>query len=184
MDFEISFGRSQPSWIQIVSALGVPTAIGIAVWNWIWQSRLQKRQLKQAMFEKRYAVYQRVLEFLRLASNSQLTLPQIISFRQETDHAKFLFGRRVQGFLKDVVTKALRLHVVMEALKVHPGDMDRIHELNSLADWFVDAFQGIDGVFTPDLKLYDEAGPVSRAWKSVLGKLALMGQHVGRNRKV
>lgn len=163
MDFEITFGRSQLGWIQIVTALGVPTAIGIAVWNSFWQSRLQRRQLQQAVFEKRYAVYQRVLEFLRLASNSAPTFPQIISFRQETDHAKFLFGRRVQDFLKEVFTKANRLHVVTEELKVHPGDVERINELNSLETWFVDAFQGIDAAFTPDLKLYDDPGRMSRA---------------------
>lgn len=67
------------------------------------------------------------------------------------------------GFLKEVFTKANRLHVVTEELKVHPGDVERINELNSLETWFVDAFQGIDAAFTPDLKLYDDPGRMSRA---------------------
>lgn len=182
MDFEITFGQSRPSWIQIVTALGVPAAIGIALWNSFWQSRLQRRQLKQAVFEKRYAVYQRVLEFLRLASNTAPTFPQIISFGQETDHAKFLFGKRVQGFIKEVFTKANRLHVVTEELRVHPGDMDRINEQNSLEGWFADAFQGTDRAFTPDLRLFDAPGRVSRAWNSVLAKLIAATRSVRRSR--
>jgi hypothetical protein len=161
MDIVINFVPPQPNWIQVLAALGVPAAVLIAIGNGLWQSQLQRRQLKQAMFEKRFAVYMTVREYLRsVIEMFRVDFQTLIHFGHETHQAQFLFDASVQDFIQEVFQKANELHTLNEILGTGPsGDQDRLDEKHRLQRWFVDAHQTkLTKVFTPSLGLYDEPG--------------------------
>jgi predicted outer membrane lipoprotein len=169
MDVVINFGSQQPSWTQVLAALGVPVALAIAIGNALWQSRLQRRHLKQAMFEKRLTVYMTVREFMRsVIEMFRVEFPALIRFGRETHQAVFLFERPVQDFIQEISQKANELYQLNERLGSNPsGDQNRLNEKHQLQEWFVEAHQTrLAQVFTESLRLYDQTGRFGSAWRS------------------
>jgi quinol monooxygenase YgiN len=54
-------------WASIASALAAIVALGISVWVALWQGKLQKERVQQDLFDKRYAVFLLVDEFMMYA---------------------------------------------------------------------------------------------------------------------
>jgi hypothetical protein len=159
------------SWIQLLSALGVPVALLIAIGSAWWQSMLQRRQLKHTEFEMRFAVYETVRAFVRdVCKTFEIEFAEIVKFGNETSHAEFLFKRPVQEFIQNVFTKANDLWIVTEALRSCPTpDQERLNELHRLQAWFVTAYETtIRSTFTCALKLYDEPGRSRSIWASMI----------------
>lgn len=172
MDIVINFGSSRPTWTQILTALAVPSALVIAVGNAWWQSRLSRRQLKQAIFEKRFAVYLTVRDFIgRVCKTLDVKLQECFTFQYDTNQAEFLFEPPVQTFINEVYRKATELHSVNEILRGAPnGDQQRLNEKHGLATWFaVDAHEIAKTQFAPYLRLYDRAGLFRSAWLRLRG---------------
>jgi len=167
LDIVINFRNSQPSWVQIVSAFGVPSALLIAVGNAWWQSRLLRRQLKQAIFEKRFLIYLTVRGFIgQICKSLHVELQECFKFLYDKNQAEFLFEPPVEAFIKEVYRKATELHAVNEILRDSPNrDQRRLEEKHQLERWFaVDAHETAKGQFTPYLRLYDHDRSFRSAW--------------------
>ena len=148
-----NFATSEPSWIQMVSALGVPLALAIAIGNAIWQSYLQKRQLKVALFDKRFPVFVTVREFLVEGGK---TGAQCAAFLRDTKQGKFLFGRAFDDFVNEVYGKAQRCRQLNELLPDGQRPSERyLEELQSVERWLTEAFAVVEKKFGPDLQLND-----------------------------
>lgn len=164
MDVVVNFAKSEPSWIQIVSALGVPLALAIAIGNALWQSHLQRRQLKQALFEKRFPVFVTLREFL-VSGNK--TGDQCSTFLRETKQGKFLFGVAFDDFVNQVYEKAQRRRQLHERLPDgQPPNERNLEDLQSVETWLIKAFVDAEKRFGPDLQLNDAPG-----FKSVVASI-------------
>src|ERR1017187_9002380 len=99
---------------KLLSAFGVPVALFIAIGNAMWQSHLQRRQLKVSLFEKRFPVFVTLREFL---VGGDKTVDQCSAFLRETKQGKFLFGPAFDVFVNEVYSKAHRRRSLNEMLK-------------------------------------------------------------------
>jgi nicotinamide riboside kinase len=90
--------------------LAAVAAVTVAVMQWY----LQKQHLKQNLFDKRYSIYAAVDAFLTnvLNANGAMDEHAVNTFRLETAHAEFLFGKDVTDFLGLIHSKAMDLAIV------------------------------------------------------------------------
>ena len=97
------------------SALAAITAIGVSSWVAFKQRRIQEWQLKQNLFDKRYAVFLAVEEFLMhvygVDGSVKPTGDEYRRFRYAMDQAEFLFNADVNSYMKEVNQVAGNLHV-------------------------------------------------------------------------
>ena len=165
-----------PPWVTAVAAL---TTVVVAVVIARNQNRLQKamadkqveiqnmqleqqsRQLKKDLFDRRFAVFTEVLEFisyvLRENGKVQLTGPgQYRQFWESMERAEMLFGVDVNQYLADVDQTARAFYVSAQGRDkaIATGDVDAITKdgelLNRLS---VTLLQQRKGVFRPYLTL-------------------------------
>ena len=97
-----------------VSALAAITAIGVSLWVAFTQRRIQERQLKQNLFDKRYAVFLAVEEFLihllQRDGSVKLTGDEYRRFRYAMEQAEFLFDADVNSYMTEVDQVARHLY--------------------------------------------------------------------------
>lgn len=136
---------------KLLSAFGVPVALFIAIGNAMWQSHLQRRQLKVSLFEKRFPVFVTLREFL---VGGDKTVDQCSAFLRETKQGKFLFGLAFDGFVNEVYSKAHRRRSLNEMLKNGQQPNQRhLDELQSVEEWWTAAFTVAEEKFGPYLQL-------------------------------
>jgi hypothetical protein len=174
MDVYFNFARPDATWIEMLSALGVPTALVIAAGNAWWQARLQERQLKLDMFEKRFAIYLTVRKFLGEITKTLRVddLQVCFTFLRETNQAEFLFSESIKDFIEEIYRRATSLHAVNQVIESGQNGHDRrLKEKQQRLDlehWLsVDAHTMAAQKFTPYIKLHDEPGLFISAWISL-----------------
>ena len=147
--------------MQLLSAVGVPAALAIAVGNGFWQAQLQRRQLKHSLFEKRFTVYYAVREFLGEITRTLRVddLQRCFKFLRDTNQAEFLFDPSVESFISEVYRMATSLHTVNAVLD--GGDVQdnqaQLERQRELEMWLSeDAHNIAASTFRPYLILYDK----------------------------
>ena len=139
------------NFAKLLSAFGVPVALVIAVGNALWQSHLQRRQLKVSLFEKRFPVFVTLREFL---VGGEKTAEQCFEFLRDTKQGKFLFGPAFDAFVNEVYSKAQRRRSLNELLTHGPPPNERqFEELQSVEEWLTGAFTMAEKKFGSYLRL-------------------------------
>lgn len=114
----------EKDWIDILSALLVPTIAIAGIIIAILQWRTSELSRKQELFDRRYTFYQRVRKiYFAVASSEEPT--DVTDFFDVAEEASFLFGADVA---KHIV--AIADHKIPE--QVRHGIMD---------DWFIQPFK-------------------------------------------
>lgn len=89
---------------------------GIGVWIAYNQFRIAQANLRLALFEKRYAVYQAALAFLRsVLSDRGVGLRPHIEFSNIMADAEFLFDDDVMQYLREINGRAARAAAIARA---------------------------------------------------------------------
>ncbi|MBA4163506.1 MAG: hypothetical protein C0510_02555 [Erythrobacter sp.] len=123
------------------------------------QTRLQELELRSDLFDRRYAVYEKVRQFLlyimQHAQYPELELEQ--SFLTAMGESKFLFGDKVQGALQEIWKRALAYRVLkVEMARIyqaegHYGDGNPQREFDATS-WLSSQFRALPDLFD-ELKL-------------------------------
>jgi hypothetical protein len=144
---------------DLISAAALVLALAIAIGNAIWQSWLQRRQLKHTLFEKRFPIYVATRAFLN-GITSSVDAPSPRTFLQETRAVEWLFPSVIGSFVNEVYTKANDLQTLNEEIKqAHENDPSaNVRQLKeqrlALEKWFAtDAQRIAREKFTPFLRL-------------------------------
>jgi hypothetical protein len=81
------------------------------------QHRLQRHRLRLDLYDKRFAVFQSLMEFLSvILRDAKVPLEQYYVFRTRTAQAAFLFGDDVNRYLEQIVENAMRFRELNERL--------------------------------------------------------------------
>jgi len=88
----------------VASAASAIIALAIAVWVFIEQNRLQRQQLRQDLFDKRFAVYAAVETFMMsiIQSDTIINMNDHRKFLYAIEPAEFLFGADVAAYLREI----------------------------------------------------------------------------------
>jgi hypothetical protein len=96
------------------SACAAIAAVFVSLRVAITQRRIQEKQLKQDLFDKRYAVFLAVEEFLvhvdQINGSVKPTGDEYRRFRYAMEQAEFLFNADVNSYMKEVDQVARTLH--------------------------------------------------------------------------
>jgi hypothetical protein len=104
---------SNAGLIQTLAALAGPIAAFIAVGVGAWQACLQRQQLRQNLFAKRFGVYLALRHFLNTSTELGKTI-DAAGLLQDTNQAEFLFDPEIGEFLKEVYRRAHKLQSLKE----------------------------------------------------------------------
>jgi hypothetical protein len=164
-----------PPWVTAVAALITVLVAALIARN---QNKLQKaladkqieiqksqldqqaRQLKKDLFDRRFAVFTDVLDFinyvLREDGNIQFGGPGQRQFWEAMEKAEMLFGKDVNAYLADVDTTARKLYVSAKGMNKASatGDVEEINRNGELLSRLSDELlQRRKAVFRPYLSL-------------------------------
>jgi hypothetical protein len=155
---------------QCVTAFAAAITVFVAIFIARNQGRLQKalaemqleqqaRQLKWNLFDRRFAVFAGVLEFISyvVQKNGVIELAgpgQYREFRECMETAEMLFGNDVIKYLEDVDETAREFYVSARRRGINSGDIDAINRDGELLSRLsVTLLQQRKGVFRPYLFL-------------------------------
>jgi hypothetical protein len=105
-------------WLALLASSGSALAAITALWISLWvanvQRQIQTKQLKQDLFEKRYAIFLAAEAFLAhvLKTDGSVNLigEEFRKFRYVMDEAQFLFNTDVVNYLNEINQAVLGLH--------------------------------------------------------------------------
>jgi len=121
-------------------------------------SKVQKDNLRLALFERRYLIYEGIKEFITLVlREGKVDYDSIATLGVKTRDAEFLFGSEVKGYINNLRDKGFKLKSCDRKLS------DRIlpigDERNKLAEeeeqlliWFGNQHEEVMGIFRKYLK--------------------------------
>lgn len=143
---------------QYLSAIGT-IIIGAVVAYIAWhQYRTSHDKFRLDLFEKRHAIYRALMEFLgNLDSNPSKTGGRIMTFRADTNDARFLFDDDVVKFLSEVYSNAWRYQRLNhKLLNIHHKDYPKwVNEEAELLKRFDEQMKKANEVFAPYLTFKD-----------------------------
>jgi hypothetical protein len=98
----------------IVSALAATTALAVSLWVEYAQRQLIRRQIKQSLYEKRYAIFLAAEDFLmhvlRVDGSIKLPSEEFRKFHDATEQTEFLFGADVVAYMDQLKKTACDLY--------------------------------------------------------------------------
>ena len=97
-----------------ISAFAAITALAVSLWVAYEQRQLTRRQIKQSLYEKRYAVFLAAEKFLmyvlKVDGSISLSSEEFRKFHYAAEQAQFLFGSDVVGYMTRLKETACDLY--------------------------------------------------------------------------
>jgi hypothetical protein len=151
------------TWIDWLAAFAPvivsSVAIIISIWVATRQNDLQARQLRKELFDRRFAVYTEVREFLMVVfqvnGHDAIHSPAYQRFLEAAEKAEMLFGAEVIAYLKDISTTVGKAYVYAaeEERIVAAGAVKRIQEGSDIMIRLYDLLNRRNEVFRPYMSL-------------------------------
>lgn len=116
-----SIPATDTSWIDVMSALLVPTIAIIGVYIAYQQFRINEQRLRHETYERRLAVYRFVQKYLsEILRDGATTYQRASDFYSEASEAAFLFDASVQDKIDKIYEKSIDMVVTHE--RMYPPD--------------------------------------------------------------
>jgi hypothetical protein len=142
--------------IDISKALLTPV-IAIVAGYIAWQQlKTNRRKLKLDLFEKRYAVFEKIGEFIgSILTSGKVGSGKDMQFLVDTKAVGLLFSEDISTFVSEIYRKAVRLHTLDAELEGTQGPqrISNIEAQREIKDWYGEALEGLEARFREYLKL-------------------------------
>ena len=154
---------TESSWIDILSALLVPTIAILGVYIAYQQYRVNKQRLRHETYERRLAVYKCVQQYLsEILRDAKTTYARALQFNSDASEAAFLFDNSVQDKIDEIYKKSIDMVATHE--KMYPsdgseglpvgGERSKVAKENSeLLEWHLDQLKESRAFFAKKLGL-------------------------------
>ncbi len=146
--------------MNVASATAIATtSVAILVAIITWREWVANRaRLRHELFERRYAVYEKIAAFLALVlQDGRVPQGEPEGFLRATKTAYFVFGSDagVKEFVGEIYRKALELHALEVTLDPLRGEerSKNIENQRVIQDWFMDALNSLEARFDKYLSL-------------------------------
>lgn len=148
------------SWVDIFSALLMPTIAGIALYIAYQQHQINKQRLKHETYEKRLKVYKAVQKHLSIIiRDGKTTYEECLEFYSEASEAAFLFDPTVMNKIDEIYKNSVALVLTYKQLlpsnsEAEDIDFGLITENNEdLLTWHTNQLEASRIFFTEKLGL-------------------------------
>jgi len=123
--------------------------------------KLEEQRLKMDLFDKRWKIYMRTIEFIKLCESPGLiSMQDAFSFYNDVRYAKLIFKDDVINLIDEIDDKGVRFGSLNEKydLHIHTVDSDvmtsdEIRGKNKLHEWFLRSRVNVHKTFEPYLKI-------------------------------
>jgi hypothetical protein len=126
--------------LSIFAAFLTPTIAVVTTIILVSQYRLEKMRWRLALYDKRYLVYQKTMQFLsEIYAKANVTNDELFAFLHDVRDKDLLFGKDVQELLEQIYLKAVDLNSIESELKHLPkGELlnNRVKDSSQLFKWF------------------------------------------------
>jgi hypothetical protein len=142
--------------IEASKALLTPVIAIVAVYVAWQQLNANRRKLKLDLFEKRYAIFEKIGEFIgSILTSGRVQEGGEIQFLVDTKAVGLLFGAEISQFVSDIYRKAVHLHALDAELEGSSGEArtSNIQAQREIKDWYSKALGGLEAQFSEYLKL-------------------------------
>jgi len=128
----------------------------------VLQYLLAGRQLKLALYDKRFPVFEKTLDYIAFVHKNGTTTPQLtFEFKRDVLDKKFLFKNDVQDFVQKLYDNGVKLWTTSEVLKgseyggglSEESRVSMILEVGELKKWFVVQEPVAKTLFEPYLRV-------------------------------
>lgn len=115
---------------KISSTLLTPTIAGIVAYVAVQQWRVNKRQARLALFDKRLAIFHSTMELIAaVVRDANVDVDALFKFSFETREHEFLFGSDMREYMDQLWKKGLELHM-------HGATREEPAKITELTVWF------------------------------------------------
>ena len=142
--------------IEVSKALLTPVVAIVAAYVAWQQLATNRRKLKLDLFERRYAVYEKIGEFIgSILTSGKVQTGKEIQFLVDTKATEFLFGNDISQFVSEAYRKAVHLHALDSELEGSTGEARsaNIKAQREIKDWFEEALTSLKKCFSEYLRL-------------------------------
>jgi len=152
---------SEPHWAQLLSWLSTPlVAVVAAIFAGMIayrQWRTAQNRLKLDLFDRRFVVYETVLNLLiSIMNNEQLKQGELSKFSLGTRQAKWLFNDEIADYFQNQLyakaNKFQTLYVILDSLPIGEERNENVRKQSELKKWFREQLIILDQKFAPFLK--------------------------------
>lgn len=136
-----------------LSAALTPIIAILALYIGYQQYQTNKHKLRLELYEKRFMVYQSVMELLvSILKSDNVGSDELSQFYIKTNESEFLFNHEISNYIMDMKKKALRLqHLEKKFKQGITLDSDERGKLadeeSELLEWFTDQFDETGELF-------------------------------------
>lgn len=142
--------------IEISKALLTPVIAIVAAYVAWQQMKTNRRKLKLDLFDRRYAVFEKIGEFIgSILTSGKVQQGKEFQFLADTRAAGLLFGEDISQFVSEIYRKAVHLHALDAELEGSAGDArtKNIQAQREIKDWYEMVLEGLQARFAEYLKL-------------------------------
>jgi len=142
--------------IEVSKALLTPVIAIVAAYVAWQQLATNRRKLKLDLFERRYAVYEKIGEFIgSILTSGRVQKATEIQFLVDTKAKMFLFGEDISQLVSEMYRKAVHLHALDAELEGSTGEARaaNIKAQREIKDWYGETLEGLEARFSAYLKL-------------------------------
>jgi len=146
------------NWVTILSALLTPTIAVLGSYIAYRQWRTAQNKLKLELFDRRFAIYDAALNFIRsIVSSGAVNDDELYGFILGTHAAKWLLNTDIANyFKKQLCQKARELKELQDEIETLPPGEERKTKTQKRAElrkWIFDQSAVLDDKFEPFLKV-------------------------------
>lgn len=142
--------------VELSKALLTPLIAIIAAYVAWQQMTTNRRKLKLDLFDRRYAVFESIGQFIgSILTSGRVGEGKGFQFLVDTKATKLLFGEDIAKFVSEVHQKSVHLHGLDAELDGSTGGTrtTNIKAQREIKDWYSKAFEGLEKRFSDYLRL-------------------------------
>ena len=131
--------------LEILIAIWTAILTLVATYVVVKQYQLEKTKIKFEHFERRYNIYQKVMDYIAgIVGEATTSLRDMMIFRKETIDVMIFFGDEIKEYIDILYDKANRLRFLTDSIS--KGSLEQethikfVDEEYNLLTWFGDQF--------------------------------------------
>ncbi len=98
------------NWIDILSALLVPTIAVAGIYIANQQYRVNQQRLKHKLYERRLVIFKHMKTYLsEIFRSGKVTYDRAMKFNYDVAEATFLFDENIDNRIKEIYTKSIKM---------------------------------------------------------------------------
>ncbi len=143
-------------WIDLLSSLLTPVIAFFGIYIAYQQRAINRNRLKNELFEKRYAVFEKIGAFIaNILMSGRVDKGSDFEFLRDTKPAYLLFDKEIKDFTSEIYKNAVNLHCLTTELDSLTGEKrtENIKKQGDIKKWYSEQLNTLDEKFIEYLRL-------------------------------